>query len=779
MKLEEVRILCPEVVCETSFYCFKLPAAVELPGHGKLARGYWLLANTIAWLRESTTAMSRLLQRLKLEVGMFVSGAPVPVLKGEPLQLTGFPTKAPKLSFIHYSQLKTLVNSKVYWDHYERFGIASSALPLAHALLAWGNKLKGVAVVTCEPGKKKRGRPPLPIEQLKSPAYARRRTKRDLISPIAVSLNGAVQAAAHGPVAAAVEEAARTRALRKEVCMQLLVTDESARKVATDIIRDDERLSTRVFNGNLGIDLATGMAVPVWRALLMKDKTSLSDKKMRIIASGKSKYAVVDTLQFPRVHDIRVMRRITTLGVAIDLGLKDLVTDDMVHAACDLASVCRMQYYEAIAGGTYDVSPTTCHRWKLTFDGTDAGGKSLLVFGLIPLSLSAAVQSSTNVFPFGIAWVSESEQSLNSCIPNLTEQVAALEGTGGLPIQTPDGPRNVPIEFEVAADMSSLWKLTGIGSASADHSCCYCMATHASRQHIGDPISDLSVPANWRTDLKAIFGIPMKRVHPCTLHALTRVTEKLMRLLIIECIDVEARRASAKATAVNSLKLKRQVLQTAKALSKQARQRPQRVRAAEADVAAAEEALEAARNASLLATGSVEQLQTAMVSTKVLQKTYTVTITPKKKGDGCRVEISTLTGPQCRKLLGLNKEGGRADPPYLEVIEAALGRCTHDWENAVGVGEGEFCFRCNVVAVFRMWTWIYPFLAAVTDTALNTAAAAYLAAQGIAEEGKGDDLPPFNRDEYHALVQQWGQVLVHTFYGGGSTSIITDYCKCC
>ena len=83
------------------------------------------------------------------------------------------------------------------------------------------------------------------------------------------------------------------------------------------------------------------------------------------------------------------------------------------------------------------------------------------------------------------------------------------------------------VRIEIAADMASLWKATGIGSDSCNHSCIYCNVSKEGREVIGDAASGRGV---WRTDLN-VFGVSMDRVHICALHGLTRVTEKLLDML--------------------------------------------------------------------------------------------------------------------------------------------------------------------------------------------------------------------------------------------------------
>ena len=74
----------------------------------------------------------------------------------------------------------------------------------------------------------------------------------------------------------------------------------------------------------------------------------------------------------------------------------------------------------AARGGEVDYEKTL--RWKISFDGTDCGDKSLLAFFLVPLDLGVpgqpSEQSSKTVQLMGLGWGSESTASLRGFIPS-------------------------------------------------------------------------------------------------------------------------------------------------------------------------------------------------------------------------------------------------------------------------------------------------------------------------------------------------------------------------
>ena len=398
------------------------------------------------------------------------------------------------------------------------------------------------------------------------------------------------------------------------------------------------------------------------------------------------------------------------------------------------------------------------------------------------MSLEVKTQSNASVFPFAISWVSESTASLTSTVPGLTESIADLQNHG-LAIQLPDGVFHLPVRIDIAADMSSLWKLNGIGSASTNKSCVYCNASTESRQHIGDPRCNLNDPENVRTDLRPIFGLPLEQIHICTLHGMTRVTEKLVKLVAVHCVASHKRHVVAIDEAKTTVKNAQEAVRLAELLSRGCGGRGRgrgrgtghsqpgqpslsvedaKIRLAHATM------VHNALVATSRSHGSTVAMGEAIVATGVLQKTFNITVTPHVRGDGATIVISSFTGTQAQKLLGCYSKPDET-PPYVRVVEAAYGGCLHLNSNSTedGLLDPVFCIVCNAKFLFRVFgSQLLPVLQAVSVSDLTTTFQK-------AFPGK----PAFCEATFHSRFQYWGAVLVHTFYGGGSRSLISDYCK--
>ena len=149
-------------------------------------------------------------------------------------------------------------------------------------------------------------------------------------------------------------------------------------------------------------------------------------------------------------------------------------------------------------------------------------------------------QSSKTVQLMGLGWGSESTASLLGFIPGLAESIMKLQ-TDGLRVLTPDGMRALKMDFHIGADLSSIWKSTGIGSAMAEETCLYCLISKLERQIPGNAKCDLSNKDMWRRGadgkLLSIFGLEsIPKIHLCSLHGLTRISEKLMKLLAVATV---------------------------------------------------------------------------------------------------------------------------------------------------------------------------------------------------------------------------------------------------
>ena len=130
----------------------------------------------------------------------------------------------------------------------------------------------------------------------------------------------------------------------------------------------------------------------------------------------------------------------------------------------------RYQFYHAVATG-HNPDLNTVYKWKLSFDGSFAGKKDFVAFGVVPLSFGVKVQSGLSVYPIGMGWVAESAKSLVNFIPQLEACLTELEAQG-CEVASPAGPVFIQVQFHTAADMASLWEVNGIGSASRSQWCC-------------------------------------------------------------------------------------------------------------------------------------------------------------------------------------------------------------------------------------------------------------------------------------------------------------------
>ena len=197
-------------------------------------------------------------------------------------------------------------------------------------------------------------------------------------------------------------------------------------------------------------------------------------------------------------------------------------------------------------------------------------------------------------------------------------------------------------------------------------------------------------------------------------------------------------------------------------------------------------------------------MQDTVVREGVLKSTWTVK-TKIKADDGLTIDVSTFTGDEANRLLR-DDENGR---PFVRIIEAALGSCGHGLENQkTGSMESEFCMQCNVAAIFFQYaTLVLPVMKAKTAEDLDKhSKSRYGVSWGTLTsrlEGEKSDLrdslllqfDPSLDVEVTALkkmtirrqktgidcydddVKKWGRLLVHTYTGGGSRYIISDYCK--
>lgn len=465
---------------------------------------------------------------------------------------------------------------------------------------------------------------------------------------------------------------------------------------------------------------------------------------------------------------------------------------------CDLRSVATAQLYSSIASGKVPQVDKPLS-FKLSFDGTIAGGKDLLSFGLIPLWDIRYVQSSASVFPVGLAWCSEKKASLTVAIPGLTNGVQDLE-EHGFSLNGPDGFLRYNASIHIAADMASLWKLSGIGSAGNKHSCVYCNANNDEREYVGAEVTNLTVPSNWRTDLELIFGIPWKKVHICTLHAHTRTTEKLLKQVAVKSANKDMRQTKQRtklealvASCEDEVLRLKEVLADNTVTETDRRAHGIRLQTWLEKLQHNKTNLQRFKNQAALQPGVVA-MEKAVISSGVLKKTWKITATENKKDSTkLSVDIPSLTGGQASWLLGKNKAACKArekdgvdSRPYIDIIVAALGDCGHgDLRN---IKEGDFrdhfCLQCNAAAIFYQYAeHIYPVLRATEVSQLdklyeNTPFKCWgklSSLRGSKRAHEDGVTPTTGIDDYEKRAHFWGKLLSHTYVDGGNRHVIASY----
>ena len=379
---------------------------VSAAPHVRLKAGVWLLANTMRWFRNASETLVRLIPRLRLGHDQVVLSAKASLLKAPPLSLKNPPQGTSRLTFIHSSAIGEIIRCNAFRRYYASFVIdpidcvSSSLLNFFFGYCGGGGGGGGLqaAIVTPPPPPPPAppgvmGRPRKPFSALRSRSYARRAIQSRVLDPFAQVLAG-------GPIDGGVATGSEAR---RNAMGMLLTYDKEFQKVAVATVVACSPLRKRLYNeAGFYRDLVHGFAVPLWRALLLKDMTRLSDQKYALMTSKASSRAVLDSFQLPRTHRLIAYRKCSDDFVAGAFGLVDYADETVIRAVCDIEKVCRMQLYAAAARGE-DLDAMPNLRWKLTFDGTDAGGKSLLSFAVIPLSFNVRIQSNTIDFPLAVA----------------------------------------------------------------------------------------------------------------------------------------------------------------------------------------------------------------------------------------------------------------------------------------------------------------------------------------------------------------------------------------
>ena len=497
----------------------------------EMKSGDWIVMNSLPWMRagKKKNSMRKLFK--SVDEKNIVFSLPTSKLKGEPLNLSTIFPGGCFLSFIHRSAMNFLLTTQKFNDFLNQ-SIQSDDLKLEYTSLLrqYANNRPmttpmGVSTAESEENEHFSAIKQKPTryrykkdEDLKSTHYRRKRQKIDFFF-ICPASSPAGQTDDFG------------ESLRK-----LAETDRETQKLLTDIAISTPKIRETIVD-NFTSTLAPELPVPVQSAVLMKDTKQNSDSKCNIMA-GRNKHVVSDIISLPRRKDVVASRRATDDNVGELFGVEEFLSyDEFPRATCDLISVCAGQIYSSIAQG---IVPDTAETlmFKVSFDGSNAGKKDMLVFGVNPLWRIKLVQSGLAVFPISVAWVGESKEALERCMPDLPENIGFLN-TNGISLHGPGEGNEVKfnVSIHIAADLSSLWKLCGIGGAANTCSCLFCYNTKPGREDVDSDVSNLCWEERWRTDLNTIFGVEWKHIHICTLHGHTRITEKLLKLVAVTCVS--------------------------------------------------------------------------------------------------------------------------------------------------------------------------------------------------------------------------------------------------
>ena len=577
-------------------------------------------------------------------------------------------------------------------------------------------------------------------------------------------------------------EVSRISHARYQTALQAhIAEDEDIQKAVVQLAKDPGKFQDSLIDSVSGT-LCDRLENKLDIMALLKDESLVSDGTFLTMNNSATKYS--DVPQNPRVGDLKAFRAAMNEVATERVGLQTTtdVATGHTRAWFDIKEVLKLQIYSFIAdnmpfeqllrarreGEPPDIDLSLLARllrWKLSFDGTDCGDKKMLAFYLVPLSLVKSNQSNAVTFPLAMGWGQESQESLSAFVPHLERAIKEIEADG-IAITMPDG-RVVtfPVQFDISADMASLWLSSGCGGVNSDKNCVFCESTKESRKAVGHALHNLEVPA-CRRDLK-IFGLSVaERVHICTLHAITRVSEKLVKL-IAGALYARKTRLGAEIKTVAAQ------LSTAKKLAQKLRDNKTPV-SAELQARLLALATRLARLRSHLeALGTEETLASSILEAGIGRKSFTVTVTAAASAQGQQheyytVEASTLTGVQSYNLCGNRSE--RPNPashgfesiPFVGVVDKCFGSCGHPLQHFSDVDTLKHgnCYNCNVRNAVIAWSaYIVPMLRATTRTQLNEAFPS----------------GSFNFQWMKRLCHNWGKLLVDTFGSMGSSSVLSTY----
>lgn len=179
------------------------------------------------------------------------------------------------------------------------------------------------------------------------------------------------------------------------------------------------------------------------------------------------------------------------------------------------------------------------------------------------------VQSEIEIWPIACFEVAKESHEVLKWVFELTAFPALIKAQEGGQLLSVEGVGNFKVEWHLSADMKTIKCLYGLKhGANAKHSCIYCnqertkpvVGTVAGatseakrRKHtwhgglFASNIRSNPSPIVEESRWKPILPIPLERVHICTLHALTRMIEKIlhMHFMFIWNMENEVRQHAA------------------------------------------------------------------------------------------------------------------------------------------------------------------------------------------------------------------------------------------
>lgn len=161
-----------------------------------------------------------------------------------------------------------------------------------------------------------------------------------------------------------------------------------------------------------------------------------------------------------------------------------------------------------------------------------------------------SVQSETEIWPIACFEVAKESHEVLQWVFQQTSFPALIKAQEGGQLLTVEGVGNFKVEWHLSADMKTIKCLYNLKhGANAKYSCIYCNQERTKpvvgtakdaakearkRKHtwrgglFADNVREKPVAIDNESRWKPILPIPLERVHICTLHALTRMVEKIL-----------------------------------------------------------------------------------------------------------------------------------------------------------------------------------------------------------------------------------------------------------